>query len=318
MSNIQTITVIIAAYNAEKTLSRALDSVVHDKQVAQVIIVDDCSIDNTLSIANSYKEKYSAVVTVFTTGVNSGPSTARNIALKHCNTDWVTVLDSDDFIEKGRFDKLLSNSEGYQLIADEQYRLNEGDLISAKTRMLNGSRSLPCEITLSDFISANISIKGRARQELGFIKPLIRRDFLLKHNLNYQTNMRLGEDYELYCRCLALGARLRLIEPAGYVAVVRSNSLSGAHSTHDLIQLRDCNYKICQTLVISDIESALFKEHATSIDNKVQWRLFYGGLKNKKLLQSFTAFTGSFIAFTFIVKQLACQFNKRILKIEKY
>ena len=311
MSN-NTIAVIIAAYNAEKSISRAIDSVLPDELVTQIIIVDDESTDSTLLVAKEYESLHSKV-SVYSTSINSGPSKARNIALQHCSTDWVTVLDSDDFIEPGRYEKLLANSAGYELVADDQFRILEGESTSTKTKMMGEAYQFPCEISLSDFIQSNISQKGKGRQELGFIKPIIKREFLIKNALSYQENMRLGEDYELYCRCLALGAKLQLIDASGYVAVVRENSLSGTHSLHDLIQLRDCDYKMGSILSISKQELALFNKHALSIDIKIQWIVFYSSLKKLKLISTCGALFSSLSAFKHISSQLKLEFMKRII-----
>lgn len=309
----QKVAVIIAAYNADKTLARAIESVIEDECVAQVIVVDDCSTDTTMDLAKHYQNLHDKV-SVYSTGTNSGPSKARNIALQHCTSDWVTVLDSDDFIEAGRYQKLLANSDGYQLVADDQYRVIEGQPLSTKTEMMGKSYHFPRDIRLSEFIVSNISQKGKDRQELGFIKPIIRRDFLIKHQLTYQESMRLGEDYELYCRCLAFGAKLKLIEACGYVALVRENSLSGSHSLHDLIQLRDCDYNMALSLPVSVEESQLLRQHADSINAKIQWIEFYTSLKQLKIVSSLKALFNSFSALIYIIGQLKVEFIKRFIK----
>ena len=56
--------------------------------------------------------------------------------------------------------------------------------------------------------------------------------------------MRLGEDFILYATALARGARFRLVEPCGYVAVERQGSLSSSHGAADLAALLTA----CQTL----------------------------------------------------------------------
>ncbi len=124
MFNNNTIAVIIAAYNAEKTIVRAVESVVDDEFVSQVIVVDDCSSDSTMQMLAGLQKQFTKV-SVFSTDINSGPAKARNIALTKCTAKWVTVLDSDDYIERGRFKKLLAHSEGIELIADDKFRINE-------------------------------------------------------------------------------------------------------------------------------------------------------------------------------------------------
>lgn len=313
MSEHASVAVIIAAYNAQDSIRTAIESVINEAPVTQVIVVDDCSSDDTYSVVEQLLADYEKL-SLYSTPENSGPAKARNIALGKCTAQWVTVLDSDDFIEPGRFEKMLKHSEGYQLIADDQYRVLQGQPLSTKRAMMGESGTLPRDINLSQFIESNISQKGKSRQELGFIKPIIDREFLVQHQLSYQENMRLGEDYELYCRCLALGGRLKLVEACGYVAIVRANSLSGSHSQHDLIQLRDCDYKLAKELTLSDAEQQLLSKHASSIDNKVQWISFYKSLKKLKLLSAFKAIFSSFSNFLFISEQLKEQIVERLFK----
>ena len=80
---------------------------------------------------------------------------------------------------------------------------------------------LTADPTLVDFVEGNLSQKGAARCELGFLKPVMRRAFLERHGLRYDPQLRLGEDYDLYTRCLMKGARFALSHRVGYRAEVR-------------------------------------------------------------------------------------------------
>jgi len=90
------VTVIICTYNSSKTITRALDSVfgqkgLYEKFQLQVIVVDDCSKDNTVDILGNYAVK------VFQNQTNSGgPNKGRNLALKHAKGEYITFIDHDD------------------------------------------------------------------------------------------------------------------------------------------------------------------------------------------------------------------------------
>ena len=90
------VTVIICTYNSSKTISRTLDSVfaqkgLNEKFQFQVIVVDDCSKDNTIEIVGKY------TVQVFQNEANSGgPNKGRNLALKHSKGEYITFIDHDD------------------------------------------------------------------------------------------------------------------------------------------------------------------------------------------------------------------------------
>ena len=91
---------------------------------------------------------------------------------------------------------------------------------------------------MEQFVLGDVNRRGALRRGLGFLKPLIRRSFLDHHQLRYDERLRLGEDYALYARALAAGARFLIVPAAGYVSVVRDDSISSRHSREDLERLR--------------------------------------------------------------------------------
>lgn len=108
------VTVIICTYNSSKTIARALDSVfgqkgLHERFQLQVIVVDDCSKDNTVEILDKY------AVQVFRNQTNSGgPNKGRNLALQHAKGEYITFIDHDD---EWLVNKIVSQLE---VITDEK------------------------------------------------------------------------------------------------------------------------------------------------------------------------------------------------------
>lgn len=99
---------IIPIYNSEKTLARCLNSVLSQtcKDIL-VCCVDDGSTDNSYSVLNEFKNKFSNnfICLKNRTGIH-GPSIARNIGLEKIRdrVDYITFLDSDDYIDKNYFE----------------------------------------------------------------------------------------------------------------------------------------------------------------------------------------------------------------------
>jgi teichuronic acid biosynthesis glycosyltransferase TuaG len=94
--------VIIPAYNAEKTIARALDSVfAQSYQPFEVIVVDDASRDSTKQILET---GYAGRVTVISKLFNTGSSVARNSGMDAAKGDYIAFLDADDVWHK---DKLM-------------------------------------------------------------------------------------------------------------------------------------------------------------------------------------------------------------------
>ncbi|GGA64710.1 glycosyltransferase family 2 protein [Ornithinibacillus halotolerans] len=91
------VSIIIPAYNAADGIHIAIDSMLTQTwQQVEVIVVDDCSTDDTVRVVKDIMKK-DPRVKLFSTGKNSGPYVARNIGLMQATGEFVTVNDSDDW-----------------------------------------------------------------------------------------------------------------------------------------------------------------------------------------------------------------------------
>ena len=103
--------VIIAAWNCENTIGRAVASALAQMEVRMVFVVDDASADKTADRAYAAGDG-SPRLTVLRSSENVGPAAARNKALALCTAPWVAVLDGDDYFLPGRFSRMLALAEG--------------------------------------------------------------------------------------------------------------------------------------------------------------------------------------------------------------
>ena len=93
-----TISVIVPVYNAEAFLHRCIDSILSQAYTDfELILIDDGSKDKSGEICDEYVQKY-ARVRVFHKE-NGGVSSARNLGLDNAKGEWITFVDSDDYIE---------------------------------------------------------------------------------------------------------------------------------------------------------------------------------------------------------------------------
>ena len=99
---IPAISVVIPMYNAEKYIGECLDSVLAQTfKNYEVIVVDDCSTDNSVEIVKSYLEKFDRKLKIIKMIKNSGGGSApRNKGLKLSRGDYLFFMDSDDFFTK--------------------------------------------------------------------------------------------------------------------------------------------------------------------------------------------------------------------------
>lgn len=127
------ISVIVPVYNVEKYLSRCLDSLLSQTyEDFEVLLIDDHSPDNSLEICNQYAKK-DARIRVLRTEKNGGASVARNVGLNASKGQYISFVDSDDYLEPNYFELLLKNLEQTDAdICQCSYREVVGEVVGEK------------------------------------------------------------------------------------------------------------------------------------------------------------------------------------------
>jgi teichuronic acid biosynthesis glycosyltransferase TuaG len=120
------VSILMPAYNAWPFIQDAIHSVLAQTYKNwELIIVDDCSSDRTGGfVRDEFKEEKR--IRVFSLPVNSGPGSARDVALQKAEGEWVTVLDSDDAYSPNRLLRLLELAEknDADCLADNHFIVN--------------------------------------------------------------------------------------------------------------------------------------------------------------------------------------------------
>src|SRR5690606_18830049 len=90
------VSIVMPSYNAAKTISKSIESVIDQTYPYwELIIVDDCSSDTTYNIVSKFTD---ARVKFISFQKNSGsPVSPRNVAIKEATGDYIAFLDSDDY-----------------------------------------------------------------------------------------------------------------------------------------------------------------------------------------------------------------------------
>lgn len=128
MKNIK-FSIIIPTYNSEKFIEECINSIFSQTyKNIEVIVINDCSTDNTLKVLEKYKQH----IKIFSTSVNSRQGAARNIGLEHSTGDYILFIDSDDS---------LYNSDVLSQIADKISNTNYPDIIYLGLK-IEGRRSM--------------------------------------------------------------------------------------------------------------------------------------------------------------------------------
>lgn len=105
------ITIIITAYNVEKTIARAINSCLSQSfSDLEILIINDCSIDNTLNILNSYTDSR---IKVITNDINIGAGLSRRKGTKEANGEYTIFLDGDDWLDDDYVETLYKYAKEY-------------------------------------------------------------------------------------------------------------------------------------------------------------------------------------------------------------
>lgn len=277
--------VIIPAYNAEQYIQATIASAMQQKGCdLEIIVVDDRSTDNTAAIVAEIARS-DARVSLLALPRNGGPSVARNAGISAAQGTWIALLDADDAFMPGRLAALIALGEAKDadMVADNLLLVDQVD--GSEVPMLPpGALTAPCQIDLHEFIARNISAPEAPRTNYGFLKPLMRRDFLTRHGLRYDENVRFAEDFALYVACLRAGARWWLHPEPFYRYLVRPDSLTQIQTTGDLDALRRR-----QRVLLAEAQAtgdgplaALLRQHLRTVDRCYYYRGFTDELKARR------------------------------------
>lgn len=238
--------VIIPAYNVEQYIEESIKSVLGQKfENYELILIDDCSTDNTKSILEKYaSEKVKVYSTEKNTGTAAGP---RNVGLQYATGEYIIFLDGDD--------KLYNNNvlgKIDELIADEKYDvvyLGYQDLgNSDKLRVSNNNNStkearIICDVTFS--------VSSRCWN----------REFIERNNMRFKESM-YYED-QLFCMTANI-----LVEKTTYgdfpIFRYRRNRKGSVMSTPSIKKCSDWYRMLAELVDLVEITPPEYKKYLMS------------------------------------------------------
>ncbi|RVD58154.1 glycosyltransferase family 2 protein [Mesorhizobium sp. M2D.F.Ca.ET.185.01.1.1] len=277
---------VIAAYNAEATLDRAIAGAIAQRGVTvEVIVVDDQSRDGTLDVARAYPQD---IVKVVALPANRGPGGARNAGLDLARGRWVAVLDSDDAVHPDRLAAMIARAEaaGAEIAVDNVQVVREDgtpDDIMFPTGYLEGLR----EISLADYIAGNLVFESRFN--FGYLKPIFQRRFLDDNRLRYDEKLRIGEDYILLASALASGGRCVVEPTVGYVYHIRTGSISRVLELHHVEAMVKADAAFAAAYPMDSSAQAAFARRGRSLRKAASFLSLVQHIKARALLKAIGA-----------------------------
>jgi glycosyltransferase EpsE len=124
------VSVIIAAYNAENYIERAIDSIQRQTfQDFEIIVCDDCSTDNTVKKVQKLMEKDNRIV-LLQNNKNLRAAATRNKCLDVACGKFIAIQDADDFSHINRLEEqvyFLENNTEYDFVSSKMFNFDEND-----------------------------------------------------------------------------------------------------------------------------------------------------------------------------------------------
>ncbi|WP_213698286.1 glycosyltransferase family 2 protein [Acetomicrobium sp.] len=219
------LSLIIPVYNGTRYLQGTLDSLENQNyEPIELILVDDGSTDDTLSIIRSFAEKSRYAVKVISQA-NAGVSAARNRGFSEADGKYVAFCDQDDLFDPCCFLKLIDEMERHgseMAFCGHDFIDEEGKPIGRYDDKHSYPKANPAKgiDVLYDYLVGKVSIWGGA--------VLYRKDFLLAKGIRYTPNCICAEDNEFFIKALATAESVACVKES--LAFWRQHPGSTSHS----------------------------------------------------------------------------------------
>jgi len=211
------LSIILPIYNVAPFLKECLDSILYQTyQDFEVIAVDDCGTDNSISIVESYSNKLN--INIIHHNHNRGLSAARNSGLEIAKGEYILFVDSDDILAPDCLEKLMAMAE----VSHAEMVIGNVDCFGEESSCVPRLKYDKEKI-----------IEGRDNALMEYLQgkyymmawnKLIRKYFLVKHNIQFVEGL-IHEDNPWALQVAAKAEKIAMIPDVTYHYRVREGSL---------------------------------------------------------------------------------------------
>lgn len=256
------LSVIVPVYNVEEYLPRCLDSLVKQSlKDLQFILVNDGSTDSSLSILESYVQKYPQLFEVYSKP-NGGLSDARNYGLQFVKGEYLGFIDSDDFIEPTMFETMLYQAKTEDsdiVVCDVSVEFEDHTNAYRMTGLVNKSDDVQKNAILSPLFAWN---------------KIYKKIFFMNSNLRYPLGL-WYEDIPVTIPLFCQTKKISYVSEAFVHYWQRSSSIMGNKQStklNDIFDVLELSYSHLEADQLS-----YFKEELESVT--IEQLLLYGAFR---------------------------------------
>ncbi len=194
MNNEICISIIVPVYNSQKYILSTLENLkkLEFKNQFEIILIDDGSSDRTLEIIDNFKLER---LTVLKLQSNFGPSTARNLGLKHAKGEYIYFMDADDSIENNTLSLLFNESlnKKFDIIFSDKKRIEKNINQRENNFAFNENKSFDKDQIKNEmldrlknplYLTGLMDLTGR----------LIKRSIIFDNKIKFREELRYMED----------------------------------------------------------------------------------------------------------------------------
>ena len=205
------VSVIVPVYNVEDYLIECLTSIINQtlKEI-EIICIDDCGTDNSINILKKYAKKDDRI-RIISHKENKGLGPARNTGIKESKGEYISFIDSDDYISRDYLENLYNTIIKYDtdIVSTINIKRVVGEAISLYSININKYLSIFQKIFNKNHFegisNANIKDEKENTKNYPFVvawNKLYKRSFLLDNDLFFMDIKKGSEDEDFYQRLL--------------------------------------------------------------------------------------------------------------------
>lgn len=255
------VSVIVPIYNTEKYLERCLKSIIKQTmEDIEILCIDDCSPDNSVEIVKKFCDQDNRIKLI-SHKQNLGLGGARNTGIKEASADYISGVDSDDYIQFDMLEKLYEATNDHQvdIVACGYQKISA----EGKASFIDKSRNLAIHNT-----NHNIDIFTLTTPN--FWNKLWRKSLFIDNDIMFPEHL-YYEDLATTPRILSKSRKINYIEGVYYNHVVRKKSIMRSCSDKHILDY----FKVFNILKMHLLENDLYDHYKLNFEHMINVHLRY-------------------------------------------
>lgn len=209
------VSIIVPNYNGEKYIKRCLKTLIKQTyENIEIIVIDDGSNDRSREIIRKLAKKDKRII--FVENDNHGVSYTRNLGLARASGDYITFIDSDDYVEYSTYFELMKLVNKYDLDIVKFGFYRSYKIVNRKYKFSNDTNKVLNVKDVKSVLTSNDCCN--------VWNALIKSD--IAKSVSFDSNVKMGEDYLYFTNCLAKAKNIYFTNESYYYYCFNTNSFT--------------------------------------------------------------------------------------------